>query len=134
MKITKYLHDSPKLWGLLGPLAFRKDVIAELGGNLSNDDNYTWYLATEDSKVLGFSATEQKKSGAWIRHSWVSPEHRKGKIYSQMLTARLNDIWEADNAMVTCVSTAASKKALEKQKFVCIATRGKYFTMRLKKI
>lgn len=82
--ITKYDHESPKLWPLLGPLVTSRDVQKELGGPVFSSPNTTWFIAVDGKQVVGFSSLRVSPQGYWFDYTYVVPDRRKKGIHKRL--------------------------------------------------
>lgn len=134
--ISQYHHSDEKLWCKIGRYFASREIRAELGGAMSSDDNYHWFIATDkQGEVTGFAAVELKKSGAWFRHSYVFEASRHNGVYGELLKARMSFVKQQGPdacPMITCTATEDSLQSLLKIGFVFVGKRGKYTTLMLK--
>ena len=90
MKIKRYGHGEGDFWSMMGPFFASAKVRRELGGAMSSDENYTWWVAIDDnSQVAGFVAVEIKDNKAVFHHGYVAPDHRDNQVYRSLFLERL---------------------------------------------
>lgn len=133
--ITHYHHDDAGLWSAIGKYFASAELRKELGGPMSSNDNYHWFVSSHKGEINGFAALEIKKSGVWFRHSYVFESSRNNGVYGELLKARMNFCQQQGVdivPMITCVATGDSLPSLQKIGFKVISERGKYTTLRLK--
>jgi GNAT superfamily N-acetyltransferase len=130
MKIQKMKQEDEGFWQLMGPYLVSNDVRKELGMAISSDTSYTWFLAVEDGKCIGFcaakeinSATYFKGPGLEFRHRYVDPDRRGNGIGKKLMEARLKF---AEGRNVKATVTPDSQPTYEKLGFKKVFQRGQY--------
>lgn len=92
MEITKLNGTDPRLYPLVGPLVMNPQVLKQNNNYpFHTSENYVWYIAREDSQVVGFVPLEKKKN-AYVANNY----YIEGKT-PRILEALLNEI-AADTA------------------------------------
>jgi len=121
-------HDSIH-WPTLGPVFADRKIANELGGAIYSDKGYFWVVATENGRLVGFSAVQIKGNVAIFRHAYVFPSHRGQGIYRAMQTER--EMVARRNFVSSMTVTAAPSSALILARWGWTETgrRGKYVTM-----
>ena len=108
---------------LMGPYLARREIVKELGGHLWDDDDKTWFVATNGSQVLGFCAARPGVRGVTVfQSSYVLPAHRRRGVYRAIMQAR--DEAFPGPAQATC--TAASLPVHLQRGFEVAGTRGSF--------
>jgi len=130
MKIKVMKQDDEGFWQLMGPHLVSNAVRKELGMAISSDLSYTWFLAVEDGKCIGFcaakeinSATYFKGPGLEFRHRYVDPSHRGNGVGKKLMEARLKF---AEGRNVKAVVIPDSQSTYEKLGFKKVFQRGQY--------
>lgn len=131
--ITYHHHSDRQLWCKIGVYFASREIRAELGGPMSSDEGYHWWVAEEKGQVVGFGALEMKKSSAWLRHSYVFKANRNNGVYGKLLAERIKFAHQNGDVLkhITCVATAESLPSLLKVGFVITTERGKYKTLEM---
>jgi GNAT superfamily N-acetyltransferase len=94
-------------YALMGPFLARREIVADLGGHLWDDDDKTWFIATSADRktVYGFCAARPAARGRTAYLSaYVLPDYRRQGVYRQLWDARRERF--PGPAQATC--TAAS--------------------------
>jgi GNAT superfamily N-acetyltransferase len=108
---------------LIGPYLARRDIVAEMGGHLWDDDDKTWFVAVAGRAVLGFCAARPAAGGKTTYLSaFVLPEHRRQGVYRALWAARREQFPGA--AQATC--TAASLPLYLAQGWAVAGEKGSY--------
>lgn len=129
--IEMYRHADERLWARIGRFFADRKVRQELGGPMSSDERYTWWVATVGGKIAGFAAVETLKRAAFFRHAYVLEPYRANGVYATLLAARLRFVRAADLDHVIAYCTPATRDRLADAGFREIGQRGRYATMRL---
>lgn len=130
IEIQRYEHGSRGFWQRLGPYFASRDVERELGVSMTSNDAHTWWVATDDGRVVGFAAAEKLKNGINIlRHAWVEPEWRGEGIYDQLVDRRLHDLTEAGETDFRVTVSDEGVGRYEDRGFKEARTRGQYTIM-----
>lgn len=61
MIIQKFNQEDPDFWLLMGRNFASASIRKELGVSMSSDESYSWLLAMEEGKVVGFCAIAPSK-------------------------------------------------------------------------
>lgn len=130
MNITRYSHDDAELWTRIGRHFADRDVRTELGGPMSSDPSYSWYVADIGGVVAGFAACYPERGRVRLCHAYVLPGFRRAGAYRALLDARLRD---AGPRRVRARATALSMPLLEQRGFRELRRVGKYFEMELRR-
>jgi hypothetical protein len=116
-------NRSRGFYTLMGPYLARREIVAELGGHLWDDDDKTWFVATIGCRVAGFCAARPAARGVTTYLSaYVLPEHRRGCVYRELWMARREAF--PGPAQATC--TAASLPIFTAAGWTVTGTKGRY--------
>lgn len=122
MKILTLTNKSPEFYPLMGPFLSRREIAKEMGGPIWDDDNKTWFVATERGAVAGFCALR----GNVLCSAYVMPERRGKRVYDALFEAR-------EKAAPTGPLRATVRKGaigtLRRHGFKAGAKRGAFTTM-----
>lgn len=129
--IEMYRHGDDRLWARIGRFFADRKVRQELGGPMSSDERYTWWVAIVRGKIAGFAAVEVIKQAAFFRHAYVLEPYRENGAYTALLAARLRFVRAAELDHVTAYCTPCTRDRLAAAGFREIGQRGRYVTMRL---
>jgi GNAT superfamily N-acetyltransferase len=124
--LSVFHHADDALWGKIGRYFADRVVRQELGGPLSSDDAYTWWVAEDNGTVVGFAAVEVSSKSAKLRHAFVRHNYRGRGAYQTLLTARLDWLRGQHIARVSATCTDMSRHSLDEAGFRKIGSRGKY--------
>ena len=61
VKITRMTNRDPGFYELVGPFLSRREIVAEIGAPIWDDDGKDWFVARRGKKVLGFAALKPHK-------------------------------------------------------------------------
>lgn len=127
LKIPPYRIDQvsnidPGFYSTMGPFLSRREVVAELGAPVWDDDNKEWLIARTDEDVFGFLSMQAN----WVRSFYVVPDARQEAIGAALIT-RVLDL--RPNQPVKVTATEASSRLFALYGFVETGTRGAYTTM-----
>lgn len=124
VKIVALTNTDARFYPLIGPFLGRREVAADLGGRLWDDDGKTWWVAVDTkTRVLGFCAA--RPVGAWTVYgsAYVTPDHRRKGVYTRLVAARDAAVGTVPTR-ATC--TPASLPTLLKAGFVIAGAKGSY--------
>jgi len=110
---------------LLGPFLARREVVAEVGGPIWDDDGKTWWVALAGGEVAGFCAATVPGAGGPVvfRSAYTLPGFRRAGVYRRLFSDRL--AWSGGRPVrATC--TAASLPMFERHGFTTVRTRGRF--------
>lgn len=132
MDIRTLKHADGELWFLIGRFFADRAIRRALGGPLSSDPNYTWWVAAaEDGTVAGFAGAERRKGVVTLHHAYVLPDHRGVGIYAALLEARIRWARAQGASEIRATCTEMSRPALLRRGFVVTGHRGQYATVSL---
>lgn len=124
--------DGAEFWSAIGPIATRKAVVKELGGYpIYVNDAQTWMVARDaNGAVVATSAiSPDKKDGSlWIDYAHVDQKVRGNRLWTEMLTRRLEIAAAAGARSVKCC-TGTMARPLEAAGFKVTAQRGSWSYM-----
>lgn len=115
-------------YALLGPYLSRREIVAELGAPLWDDDGKAWFIVRIDGAVAGVRAVTVKSRVATFCSAYVLPAHRRQGIYAALIADALDYArGVADSAKATVRADAAP--ALKAAGFKTTGTRGQFTLM-----
>lgn len=115
-------------YSLLGPFLSRREIVAELGAPVWDDDEKTWFVVHIKGAVAGFRAVTVKGRVATFCSAYVLPAHRRQGIYAALIADALDYArGVADSAKATVRADAAP--ALKAAGFKATGTRGQFTLM-----
>lgn len=121
--IRRMTNKTRGFYTLIGPYLARREIVAELGGHLWDDDDKTWFVATIDGRVAGFCAARPAARGATTYLSaYVLPEHRRRRVYQALWKARREAF--PGPAQATC--TEVSLPVFIADGWTVTGTKGRY--------
>lgn len=113
---------------LLGPFLSRREIVAELGAPVWDDDGKAWFIVRIDGAVAGFRAVTAKGRVANFCSAYVVPSHRRQGIYTALIADALDYArGVADSARATVRADAVP--ALRAAGFKATGTRGTFALM-----
>lgn len=113
---------------LLGPFLSRREIVAELGAPVWDDDEKQWFIVRIDNTVAGFRAVTVKSRVATFCSAYVVPAHRRQGIYTALIADALDYArGVADSARATVRADAVP--ALRAAGFKVAGTRGQFALM-----
>jgi ParB-like chromosome segregation protein Spo0J len=77
----------PAFYGLIGPFLARREIVAEVGGPLYDEDGKTWFAVVEDGRAAGVCAV-MPGGIAVYQSDYVRPEARGRGVYRALCAAR----------------------------------------------
>lgn len=89
LAIVELTNEDQVFYLLVGPWLARRHVVQELGGQLWDDDDKTWWIAMRAGTLAGFAAARPKGKGVEFCSAWVRPEQRRQGIYRRLFAERL---------------------------------------------
>lgn len=127
MEITKLDGTDERLYPLVGPLVMNPKVLKQNNNYpFRTSESYTWYIAREEKRVVGFVPLEQKKNGYVINNYYI-----EGKV-APVLEALLKQIAEdtAGSLPLYAVALLDDADVFEGQAFVVEKKWTRYVRMR----
>jgi GNAT superfamily N-acetyltransferase len=91
MNIDPIKGTDEKLYKLVAPFAMNKAVVAEFNGYpILTGENYLWFIAYDNTVLLGFAAIRKlKDSRVEFTNDYVLPEYRKQGIHKKLINERI---------------------------------------------
>ncbi|UWZ37800.1 GNAT family N-acetyltransferase [Dactylosporangium roseum] len=120
-------NQSRSFYRLLGPFLARREVVAEVGGPIWDEDDKTWFVALADGVVVGFCAARESGSVVTLQSAYVVPGYRRSGVYRALFADRL--AWLGDRP-ARAVCTEASLPAFLDTGFTEARTRGRFTEVR----
>ena len=121
-EIVEMKNTDDGFYELMGPLLSKREIVAELGSPVWDDDLKRWWIAHIDKAVIGVVALMKNT----ICSLYVVPQQR-GKLAGTTLLVRL--ILEANGSGLKATATDASRGLFEGCGFKKIGMSGKYHKM-----
>lgn len=118
--VVELNNRDPRFYELLGPWLSRREIVAELGGAVWDDDDKEWIVAYDDGPV-GMVAYRK----GWVCSLYVAPG-RRGQIVGTTLLLRLV---MRHGRSLKAMATPASLRLFEDCGFRPKGTRGRYTVM-----
>lgn len=125
LRIITMTNQDDRFYDTLGPYLSRRDIVAELGAPIWDDDGKEWFCAYRGRKLVGFAARRTHGKHMALVSAYVLPEHRRSGVYTALLRARVDGLEEPLRA----VATAASVQALKRVGLKVTGKRGKFTVM-----
>lgn len=88
IKILKETETDSYFYSLMGKYFATKEY-KKLCPYLSNENSNTWFIAIEDSQVIGFVAVNDMKNKILLQHDFVEEEHRRKGVWTTLNKERL---------------------------------------------
>jgi len=123
MTIRRMTNQSRGFYSLMGPYLSRREIVADVGGPIWDDDGKVWYVGMAHGMVLGFAAAADRGSWVQLQSAYTLPAWRRHGVYRRLLDARLED-YAGRAIRATC--TTASLPALLARGFTVTSTRGAF--------
>lgn len=120
-KLRTLNNRDENFYELVGPLLSRREIVAEIGNHVWDDDNKTWIIAVAQTKVLGMCAVKNNE----VCSFYVEPNSRGQSIGFALLRKTLNEFKQATKA--TCNETSLS--LFELMGFKQTGNRGRFITV-----
>jgi predicted GNAT family acetyltransferase len=123
VRIVRLINTDKDFYKILGPYLSKREIVKELGNNVWDDENKTWFVALKDKKVCGFVAALKQKDNIVFCSEYVMSEYRKQGIYTSLFEARL-----AEYLGSTIISTVTDCSLVQylANGFTEVGKRGKY--------
>lgn len=104
--IKMMMNEDRDFYEIMGPYLSRREIVKELGCPVWDDPGKLWFVATDESKVVGFAALVIRCGRAHFCSVWVRPEHRNQGIYKTLLRARIDYV---DKMHLSAITIAMAK-------------------------
>lgn len=85
-------NTDPRFYPLLGPFLSRREIVAELGASVWDEDGKQWLVALVEGKVAGFCAWRTQGETTILCSDYVAPAHRGKRIFDRLFRERLKYI------------------------------------------
>lgn len=132
-KITLINNQDPNFYNWVGPFLGNRKIANALGMPIWNDDDKVWLIALKNEQCIGISSYIIKGKKAYLKSSYVLPEHRGKGIYDYFFKKRLELIQkEKAISVITGTATEMSKNTYIRYGFKNVIMRGKYYVFELK--
>jgi GNAT superfamily N-acetyltransferase len=126
LKIKQLTNQDDEFYNTLGPYLSRRDIVAEIGAPIWDDDGKEWFVARVGRKVAGFAALKTVGKHRSLVSAYVLPDFRRRGIYRELVVARLAHV---DNGPLKAVATEASVPTLKWAGLKATGARGKFTVM-----
>lgn len=123
--IRQWDNTDPDFYMVIGPYLSRREVVAELGHPVWDDDEKVWLVASTEDEVMGFVSV--KPAGA-IESLYVLPDSR-GESVGAALIHRILSLWP--NGRLNATATQAAVELFRQFGFIAQRERGRYTIMEL---
>lgn len=123
-------NQDPEFYATMGPFLSRREIVAENGAPIWDDDGKEWFVARRGRKVVGFAAIKPHAGHLSLVSAYVLPEHRRQGVYRALLDARIAVADERGLPLKT-TATAASVPALKRAGFKAVSSRGTFTVLEL---
>jgi GNAT superfamily N-acetyltransferase len=125
-EIRRWTNSDPGFYESVGPFLSRREVVAELGAPVWDDDNKTWLVAqTESDEVLGFVSFTAGPARTQVSSLYVLPDSRRQVVGF----ALLNRLLSMAPTPIRAVATRAAVPLFELVGFTQNGQRGQYAVM-----
>ena len=112
---------------IMGPFLSRREIVAELGNSVWDDDGKDWFVAIDKGAVLGFVAAVLAHGKVQFCSDYVLPEHRNSGVYDRIFEARLAAYPSEE---IAATVTPMSLPCYEAHGFIKTGMRGKYIVVK----
>jgi L-amino acid N-acyltransferase YncA len=129
MRIKSFAHDdgNEEFWAKMGPFFASPTVRNAVGGFMTSDARFTWWVAFERGRVIGFCAARaDKKNAMYLTYAYVLPDHRGQGVYDALFHARMKDVLKTNPTRLWAVVNPKSEKIFYSEGFVKTGARGQY--------
>jgi GNAT superfamily N-acetyltransferase len=125
LRIVTMTNQDERFYPTLGPYLSRRDIVAEIGSPIWDDDEKEWFVACRGRKLVGFAARRPHGKHTALVSDYVLPEHRKTGVYTALLQARVVEF----KGPIRAIATAASVPAMKRAGLKATGTRVKFTVM-----
>lgn len=124
MQIVSMTNQDQRFYSIMGPFLARREIEKEIGYKIYDDDGKNWFVAIENSKVIGFCYRLEKPKGTFrIGSCYTIPERRGEGVFAKLLDEAMRGI--SGHVRLTTKNPAISEM-LEKRGFVVQSQRGSF--------
>lgn len=120
-RVMALTNQDPEFYRIVGPFLSRREIVAELGAPVWDDDGKRWWVAVADEAVLGLVALK----GREVCSFYVEPGSRGAAIGYALVRSAL----AGESGDVKAVATPASRDMFESFGFRETGRRGRYHVM-----
>ena len=106
LRIRTMSNVHPDFYRLMGKWFGSRQAQKEIGYPIFDDYEKEWYLAFEDSVLIGFAS----EMNSYISDCYVLPEFRRRRVLMEILTAMIRNVDLPSKAYCTQMSVGAFKK------------------------
>src|SRR5262245_3411069 len=92
IRIRRLTNRDSDFYQIMGPYLARRAIAKDLGDPIWDDDDKEWFIALDDSAVIGFASLRQQGPKTTFANDWVAPDHRDRDVYRHLLAARLKHV------------------------------------------
>ena len=85
----------------MGPYLSRREIVAELGFPVWDEDGKTWFVAVDNGRVVGFCARVDDAPGHVFKSAYVLPHCRRHGIYRELFARRIDGLVGPISSTVT---------------------------------
>lgn len=89
MTIRRITNADPDFYRLLGPYLSRREIVAELGYPVWDEDGKTWLVDVTRGRVRGFVAYRTAEGKAILTSDYVLPDYRLRGVYRSLFAERM---------------------------------------------
>jgi len=123
-EIATLENTDPTFYATMGPYLSRREVVAELGTPVWDEDDKVWLVAhTTDNDVYGFVSVQPNGDQFSVKSLYVMPDSR-GEVIGAALMHRILSLWP--EATLAATATPASCSLFTTFGFEQTGTRGRY--------
>jgi len=125
-RIDRLTNTAEDFYSTMGPFLSRREVVAELGSPVWDDDGKQWLIARTSEDVFGFVSVQPFAKTVWVRSFYVVPDARQEAIGAALIQ-RVLDLWPATPLKAT--ATEASVNLVAAYGFHPTRSKGAFTTM-----
>lgn len=131
-EIVHLESERPK-WFLaaMAPLALSKEVRKDLGYPINDSQEMHWLVIREGGAVIAFAQVEIAGNAARCGWTWVDREHRRNRLWSEIVEARERLLRSLGcRSSTTCTRHPYIAKALRRIGYKSTRVSGQWIHMR----
>lgn len=125
--IRNVTNRDDRFYDLLGPWLARREIVAELGDQMWDDDDKQWFVAIADDAVIGCVALREAATRPHVCSLYVERLSRKNVVGTTLLLRAIRSA-PADLPVTATVAPAAVT-LFDDCGFVADGTKGKFTMM-----
>lgn len=126
LKVQRITNQDERFYALMGPFLSRREIVAELGAPVWDDDGKEWFVAMRGKRLVGFAGLRTVGKHRSLVSAYVLPDERKSGVYSALLEARLE---AAGDSPMKAIATPGAVPALKRAGLKATGKRGSYTVM-----